>query len=118
VFIIDDDLVVFLLILFLRVVEIVVVVVVVVVENEDVDDDDDGDDKDDDKDDGHTKSIIPRAVIARAHLLAPFRSLPLRCNDIFLFLLEVSYCTVLVIRYCEEERRRKTAFGLFLFVIV
>jgi hypothetical protein len=118
VFIIDDDLVVFLLILFLRVVEIVVVVVVVVVENEDVDDDDDGDDKDDDKDDGHTKSIIPRAVIARAHLLAPFRSLPLRCNDIFLFLLEVSYCTVLVIRCCEEERRRKTAFGLFLFVFV
>ncbi len=109
----------FLLILFLRVVEIVVVVVVVVVvENEDVDDDDDGDDKDDDKDDGHTKSIIPRAVIARAHLLAPFRSLPLRCNDIFLFLLEVSYCTVLVIRCCEEERRRKTAFGLFLFVFV
>jgi len=76
---------VFLLILFLRVVEIVVVVVVVVVENEDVDDDDDGDDKDDDKDNGHTKSIIPRAVIARAHLLAPFRSLPLRCNDIFIF---------------------------------
>ena len=73
----------FLLILFLR---LVVVVVVVVVENEDVDDDDDDDDdKDDDKDDGHTKSIHPRVVIARAHLLAPFRSLPLRCNDIFIF---------------------------------
>jgi len=73
---------VFLLILFLR-----LVVVVVVVENEDVDDDDDDDDddKDDDKDDGHTKSIHPRVVIARAHLLAPFRSLPLRCNDIFIF---------------------------------
>ena len=85
-FIIDDDLVVFLLMLFLRVVEIVVVVVVVVVENEDVDDDDDdGDDKDEDKDDGHTKSIHPRAVIARAHLPAPFRSLPLRCDDIFIF---------------------------------
>jgi len=72
---------VFLLILFLR----LVVVVVVVVENEDVDDDDDDDDKDDDKDDGYTKSIHPRVVIARAHLLAPFRSLPLRCNDIFIF---------------------------------
>ena len=75
----------FLLILFLRLVVVVVVVVdIVVLENEDVDDDDD-DDKDDDKDDGHAKSIHSRAVIARAHLLAPFRSLPLRCNDIFIF---------------------------------
>ena len=92
-FIIDDDLGVFLLILlssFFRLLRVVVNIVDIVVD-EDVDDDD----KDDDKDDGHTKSIIPRAVIARAHLLAPFRSLPLRCNDIFLFLLEVSYCTVL-----------------------
>lgn len=72
----------FVLILFLR---LVVVVDIVVLENEDVDDDDDDDDKDDDKDDGHTKSIHSRAVIARAHLLAPFRSLPLRCNDIFIF---------------------------------